>query len=49
MNITPEQALKFLTELINDDRLRFLNKREFILLDKALETLSKLIPEDKED
>jgi len=44
--MTPEDALKLFINLINDDRLRFLNRREFTLFDQAIKILEEKINEN---
>jgi len=41
--MTPEQALNTLTLLVCDDRLRFLNRKEYSILDEALQILKEAI------
>ena len=43
MKMTSEQALQNLAALVNDERLRFLNKREIIYLDQSLQELAEAI------
>lgn len=47
--MTPNQALQFLATVTRDDRLRFLNYREFAEVDKAIITLSEFIEGEREE